>query len=68
MKILVTGGLGYIGSHTAVELSKNISWLRANRSHWREKVLNSNLYDPANLFQCLENAFSDMANQIKSYS
>ena len=23
MKILVTGGLGYIGSHTAVELSKN---------------------------------------------
>ena len=23
MKILVTGGLGYIGSHTAIELSKD---------------------------------------------
>ena len=23
MKILVTGGLGYIGSHTCVELAKN---------------------------------------------
>lgn len=27
MKILVTGGLGYIGSHTAVELSKNYETL-----------------------------------------
>ena len=27
MKILVTGGLGYIGSHTVIELSKNFEIL-----------------------------------------
>ena len=49
----------------AVELSRNISWLRTNRKYWREKIQTSPLYDTRDLFDHLENAFSDMAASVK---
>ena len=49
----------------ALELSRKMSWLRTNRRYWREKIQASSLYEAADLFDHLENAFSDMAASVR---
>ena len=49
----------------ALELSRKMSWLRTNRGYWREKIQGSSLYEAADLFDHLENAFSDMAASVR---
>ena len=44
MAILVTGGTGYIGSHTAIELLKNAGFKMAFAGGSRKAKVNDNLF------------------------
>ena len=48
----------------AVQLAHKIEWLRSNRSHWRNQLINSDLYDTTSLC-ALEQSFADMAVMTK---
>jgi protein O-GlcNAc transferase len=44
----------------AIRQSANLSWLRQNRSHWRQQVISNPLGDAADLMQHLEACFSTL--------
>jgi protein O-GlcNAc transferase len=44
----------------AIRQAANLSWLRQNRSHWRQQVISNPLGDAADLMQHLEACFSTL--------